>query len=374
MHSKNTRKPIKTVVCILLAAVLLCCSSCSAKPAMKAGKVKLSESMYAYFMSCYRPYWINLYSNGDTEEFWNGEVNGVTVKEYLQDVTLTAIKSKLAAAYLFEEYGLKVTDAKKKEVEALIDGMVLGVGEESVFEQDSLMVQLGVDRSVMTEIFLLNAKSEMLEDYLYGESGIDVVNSGDRTAYYNENYVRYKHLYIMDVDYVLDENGKLQYDENGYAVWEEISDERWEEKFELAKQLKERAEKGEDFDKLIDEYTEELGHESYPYGHYICTASVNESDYFPDILTNVKSTSIGSFMLFRSDYGLHLIQRLELDEGAYERDENESDFSDFEELVRENKYKKRLAQCFDEIEINEEIIEKYQINTVAYSNTWTYVF
>lgn len=374
MHSKNIKRTVKTVLCVVLAVTLLAFSSCSNKSAMKAGKVKLSESMYAYFMSCYRPYWINLYASADTEEFWNSELNGVTVKEYLQDVTLTAIKSKLAAAYLFDEYGLKVTDAKKQEVEALIDGMVLGVGEESVFEQDSLMVELGVDRSVMTEIFLLNAKSEMLEDYLYGESGIDVVNSGDRTAYYNENYVRYKHLYIMDVDYVLDEDGKLQYDENGYAIWEEISDERWEEKFELAKQLKERAESGEDFDKLIEEYTEELGHENYPYGHYICTASATENTYFPEILTNVKATSIGSFMLFRSDYGLHLIQRLELDEGAYEREENEIDFSDFEDLVQEHKYKNRLAECFDKIKINEDIINKYQINTVSYSNTWTYVF
>lgn len=369
------KKRILRILAVLLCStVLFSASSCSGKNAMKAKGVKLSESMYAYFMSCYRPYWINMLGATDNEAFWSGESNGVTVKDYLQDVTLTAIKSKVAAAYLFEEYGLVLSDAKLKEVESLIDGMLLGVGAESVFEQDSLMVSLGVDKDVMREIFILNAKSEVLEDYLYGENGTDKISYEDRQAYYNEYYARYKHLYIMDVDYVLDENGNIQYDENGYAKWEELTEERWDEKFELAKKLKERAEGGEDFDKLIEEYTEELGHENYPNGHYICTISANENNYFPDILNNVKATSVGEFMLFRSDYGLHLIQRLPLDEGAYEKEENEGDFSDFEELVQEHKYKQRLSECFDKIDINQDIIDKYPIDSVAYSETWTYVF
>ncbi len=368
---KNIMRALAIVLSVFLTVSLVSCSK--TKTAMKIGGVKLSEQEFAYLMSCYRPYWINQFGSVDNEEFWSSQADGVTVKDYLQDVTMTAIKSKLTAAYLFDEYKLTLSAEKEKEVKTIVNNLLLGVGGEEALEQDSLMVQLGMKLEDLEKIFLMNAKAEALQDYLYGEEGIDVVTSAERDAYYQNNYYRYLHLYIMDVDFVRDDDGDIVYEE-GVAKWEEISDERWDEKFELAKSLQQRAENGEDFEKLMVDYTEEIGYEKYPYGHYVCGVSANENNYFPEILENVKLTEIGGVRLFRSDYGLHLIKRLELDDKGYEHEENEDDFSDFVDLVTEEKYKKRLSDEFDKIKINEDIINKYPIDQVSYSEFWTNVF
>ena len=68
------------------------------------------------------------------------------------------------------------------------------------------------------------------------------------------------------------------------------------------------------------------------------------------------------------------IKKIELDEGGYEHTENKDDFKNFNELVEEEKFKQKLMGYFDQIEINEEIIAKYPINEVIYSESWTYMF
>ncbi len=366
---------VRTISLALVVFTLFSMTSCGKKgAAMKIGREKMTEQMYAYLMSCYRPYWLYSFNREDNAEFWNSSTADVTVKDYLQDVTLTAIKSKLAAAYLFEEYDLQLTDAMEKEIESLVKNLLLGVGGEAALKEDPLMDELNMDIDDMEDIFRLNAKAEMLQTYLYGDQGIEKVTNEEMDNYYKTNYYRYQHLYIMDVDFVRDENGNIVYDEDKVAKWEEISEERWDEKFEMGKSLLERAEKGEDFEQLIKDYTEEIGWEKYPYGHYICATSATESNYFPDILENVKVTEIGGVRLFRSDYGLHLIKRLELDEKGYEHEENADDFADLYDMVVENKFKDRLAKEFEKITINQKIIDKYPINQVPYSESWTYVF
>lgn len=361
---------------VLSAFMIFSLASCSlfGSSAMKIGSVSMSEEVYAYYMSCYRPYWIYTFGEDDTEEFWASSSNGVTVAEYLQDVSLTAIKTKLVAEYLFEENRLTLSDAKEAEIQTMIDGLLLGIGGKEEFEKDELMKELGLTVDDMYDIFRIDAKAQAVQDYLYGESGKEVVNAADRNEYYRENYCRYKQVYIMDVDFVYDEDGKIKYDKDGYAITEELTDERWEEKFTHAQSLLERAENGEDFDELIIENTEELSYDKYPYGHYFNKLTTSSDNYFSDISDTVMDMETGEVRLIKSNYGLHLIQKLELDENGYDHTENTEDFKNFNELVEEEKFKKKLMGYFDDITVDEEIIGKYPIDKVIYSESWTYMF
>ncbi len=371
----------RSALCLTLCTALLLslCACASIKRvfgdyALQLGSVTMEEEIYAYYMSCYRPYWIYTFGEDDTEQFWSSSSNGITVSDYLQDVSLTAIKSKLVAEYLFSEYHLTLSDEKKAEVEAVIDGLLLGIGGREEFEKDELMKQLGLTVDDMHDVFISDAKSAAVQDYLYGESGKEIVTKDDRDAYYNSNYYRYKHLYIMDVDYVRDENGKIVFDSDGYAKWQEISDERWDEKFTHAQSLLQRAQNGEDFDDLIVENTEELGYERYLYGHYFNKQAISSSTYFSAISDQVMKMAENEVQLIRSEYGLHLLLRLPLDDEGYKHTENGEDFKNFDEYVEEEKFKTKLQGYFDQIKVNEKVINKYRIDEVPYSESWTYLF
>lgn len=363
----------RVISIILILSAVFGLASCSKEPAaVSVGKTEFSEKIYSYYLSCYKQYWLSVFGELDTEEFWNSELDGVSVESYLNDVTEQAIKSRLVAAHLFDSYGLKLTRAELNAIDLTIANMIEGVGGEEAFLEDEMFSTLGLDRDDLRDIFIIDAKIAALQDYLYGEEGTDIVTAEDRKNYYENNFFRFKHFYLMNYDYVRDDKGNIVFDKDGYAEVEEITDARWEEKLDLANSVYERAKKGEDFDSLIAQYTEELSFEKYPNGHYLTVPN----DYFADISNAVTAAEIGEFVLFESALGVHIIQRIELDEGAYENKENEygGDFEDFESMVLEWKYKTLLAGEFSKVEFNAEITGKYSLRDMPYTGSWYYFF
>ncbi|MGN0163386.1 MAG: peptidylprolyl isomerase, partial [Candidatus Ornithomonoglobus sp.] len=96
-------------------------------------------------------------------------------------------------------------------------------------------------------------------------------------AYYRNNYFRAKHILVEDEA--------------------------------LAKELLEKARNGADFDALMKEYSTDPGTAYYPDG-YVFTYN----EMVPVFEECVRNTDIGGFGLCRSDYGWHVILRLELPE------------------------------------------------------------
>lgn len=363
----------KTLSLLLILVLLLPLSSCASAPvAITVEKTKFSEKTYAYYLASYKQYWLSTFGEYDTDEFWDSELDGVSVEEYLNKVTAQAINSRLVAAYLFDSYGLKLKNSELKAIDLMIENMIAGVGGEEAFNDDEMFKALGMGKAELREIFIIDAKIAALQDYLYGDEGIDIVTKADRDEYYNNNYFRFKHFYLMNYDYELDSEGKIVYDDDGYAKVKEITDERWEEKLALAEDVLKRAKAGESFDSLISEYSEELSKNKYPSGHYLTVPN----DYFADISNAVTAADIGEFVLFESALGVHIIQRIELDEGAYSNKENEAsgDFADFEALVLDWKYKKLLAEHLDKVKYNEDITGKYSLRDMPYTGNWYYLF
>lgn len=358
-------------LCVIMLFGLSGCSSNTVK-ALSLGKTYFTEKTYAYYMACYKQYWITVFGESDSDEFWSSEYNGVNVTEYLQGVSETAIKTKFAAVYLFDQYNLKLSDSGYKSIDNNISGVLSALGGEASLDDDAVMSSLGITVDDLREVFIIDEKVSAVQDFLFGDSGEMPLTDEDRENFYQNRYFRFKHFYLMNYDYDLDSDGKIQYDDNGYAKVKEITDERYEEKLALAKDVLARAEGGEDFDPLISEYSEELSKDKYPLGHYLTVPN----DYFTDISNAVTSADIGDFVLFESSLGVHIIERIELDEGAWGKEENEygGDFDNFDDLVTEQKFKTVTAEYVSQIEVNEEITKKYKINEMPYSSVWYYMF
>ncbi len=361
----------KIIICLLCAVLLISAASCSgSEPAMKLENVSVSGSIYAYYLACYKQYWLTAFGQTDGPDFWDAESDGIRNADRLTQISETAIKKRIAANYLFDLYQLKLTDEEYKSIDAMITGIKASVDDD--IENDEMFKTLGMKTDDLKEILIIDSKVGALQDYLYGENGVRKITDDTKEAYYKDNYYRFKFVYLMGADFVRDENGDIVYNENGNARVDEISDERYEEKLDFAQEILRKVRGGEDIDGYIDEYSEELEKGDYKNGHYLC--SVNE--YGTLLSGAVMKLSVGETGLLDTKYGIYVIQRLGLDPGAWGNEENEAgnDFYNFEQLVLEKEFDDYLAPYMEKIEVDRAVTDKYKMEDLPYTFSWQYFF
>lgn len=146
----------------------------------------------------------------------------------------------------------------------------------------------------ISEDFVKDAmKAMVLREKLKEETAASVSDE-DKKQYYMDHYYRAKHILISTSNA---ETGE-EYDEEQLAAAKE-----------KAEDILKRAQEGEDFDTLMNEYTEDPGSETNPDG-YIFT----DGEMVPEFEDAVKGLEIGQITMCESDYGYHIIIRLALDE------------------------------------------------------------
>ena len=125
-----------------------------------------------------------------------------------------------------------------------------------------------------------------------------------------------------------------------------------------AEKILERAKNGEDFDKLVEEFSQDPGSKTNPDG-YVFT----EKEMVPEFEEGTKSIQPGEFTLVKTSYGYHVIQRLPLDE-------SDEKFAELFENTKTSAASKYTEKKFDEllnayaeengvtVEVNEEVVSK----------------
>ena len=364
------KKIIKAAAVLLCAVFALQLASCSKnqKYAIKIGSTGFTERVYAYYMTCYKQYWLSTFGQTDNASFWDAEYENVNINDYLQNVSETAIKARLVSAYLFDQYGLSLSEGEKSYIDRLLVGITEAVGGEEALKSEEPFKSLGMTTADLYDILVTDSKAGKLQDHLYGENGVSRITDEQRESYYQKKYYRFEHFYLMNYDYDLDENGNYQFDEEGHAKVKEISDARFEEKLAFANEILQRAKSGEDFGALIDRYSEEFSKDKYKNGHYLTVPN----DYFSAISDAVTAAQIGEYVLFQSELGIHIIHRIELDEGGWKNNDASGDFAGFESLVIESVFKELTQSYYDKIESDSEITGKYKLRDMPYCPIWQY--
>ena len=84
----------------------------------------------------------------------------------------------------------------------------------------------------------------------------------------------------------------------------------------------------------------------------------------------------GETGLLDTKYGIYVIQRLELDPGAWNNEENEAgeDFYNFEVLVLEKDFDDLLQPYCDKVQTDTSVTEKYKMEELPYTFSWQYIF
>ena len=150
------------------------------------------------------------------------------------------------------------------------------------------------------------------------------------------------------------EAGYYTYDSNGNVVTRDLTEEEKQEKAEKIAALAD----GEDFETVYETYSEDLYYEN---GYYL----TRETDFIDEVVTSAFALEIGETVRIESDYGVHYLMRLELEDYAYNDTKNADFFDGFADTVANADFLTMLDELIENVEVNEEEISKYSIRDAA---------
>lgn len=215
MKSKIIKILAATLACIMLVGCMAGCSSKGEK-FMELDGSEITSNMFMLLMSRMKGTLAATLGNKvNTQSFWDTVRNaqtGETNDDYYTDAVLESAKTYIAALALFDELGLKLPDSYIDEIDTAMDNLVEDVGEGSKSYLNSMLAEYGANYTVLRETYIMEAKISYLSDYLFGADG-SRISEENYESYYQENYVRFKHVFFYTVKpvYETDENDDVIY-------------------------------------------------------------------------------------------------------------------------------------------------------------------
>jgi len=313
----NDMKFTKVAAFMAVAAMLM--TGCAGgKTVIKAGDTKITEADMAFIADFYYEQNMQYGQSADYEA-----IRDQVVDTYENAVIINAVA---------DLKDIELKDESKQMYLGEIASFRTAFGGKKAFDQ--AMKKAGADEDAIEIYHKANYLSSLLketEEFKVAEPSDDEVKE-----FIKNNYWRAKHVLIQVGDDVA--TGDLEKSE--------------------AEKILERAKNGEDFDKLVEEFSQDPGSKTNPDG-YVFT----EKEMVPEFEEGTKSIQPGEFTLVKTSYGYHVIQRLPLDE-------SDEKFAELFENTKTSAASKYTEKKFDEllktyaeengvkIEVNEEVVSK----------------
>ena len=348
---------LKKIICILcIAAVLLSLASCGAgSAAIKYKNTVLTTNEYQFYLSRYKAQILSTYNSGqDNRSFWTqtmDEEGTTTIADFFSDIIKDNIKINAICLALFDEYGLSLSNDVYASIESEIKQLIDEYGSRAEFNLAA--AQFGVNAQILKGIYEKDAQIKAAYAYLYGDNGIDKVTDDERESYYKENYIRIKTIFInTSYNILTDEEGNYIFDDSGYAKTEAKTDEEIKDAQDRADALELMLKSGNAFEDLILEYSEDPASEDYPDGFYF----TKQTNYYGNVIEVSEGLDEGQWGRAESEYGVHFVLRLPLEEKAYNEDKYYEFFDCFEVMIVNYKFDVMIDERMPDVWVNEDEI------------------
>lgn len=351
---------MKRWIALFLALVLLTmCCSCAADTVdvMQYGKSRITANMYRYWLSSYKGTFLYTYSDmTDSDAFWDSVLyDDVTAEEYLNEAVQDNVKRTLVCMELFREKGLRLPASAEDEIDAYIDDLIQerGGGSKTVFNQE--LSKLGINTDMLRDIYRYEKQASLLFQTLYAKGGDRALSEEQLEAYYLENYVRVRHIYINDAYvYETDDSGNYRYNADGTLMMRELTADEAETKAATVAKIEADLAAGRDAEEVYNEYSEDT---FYKNGYYL----TRETNFIPEVVEAAFKLQTGESVKVESDFGTHFLIRMEMDQAPYKNAENADFFPTFESDAKNADFRGYLDTLLPEVEVNREEIDKYSI-------------
>ncbi len=429
---KTTKKIVALALAVLIAVSALCGCSSNGKTLMTLGDKTISVNFYELLLSRFKGTMAYYGFDVSDDDFWDTIIDledQSTYCDYFTESVLDNAKSYLCILYLFDELKLELPESYINDVDSELADMVESIGQGSKTKFNSIVGEYGVNYNILREAYILEAKYSYLQESLYGKDGAKIADNV-KEEYYKENYYRFKHifLYTYKAIYETDENGDyiyfnsdgtisynkekgaLKYDENGQAIkdskgnaiyytedgkiaYDKIAGERayvydengypkieayTDAEVEAVRQMSEtimsRLDNGEDFEKLMSSYNEDLGGDKYTNGYYITADAQFDYDSEEIVRAVTQEMSVGEYRKFETTFenngkvypcGIHIVMKYELDDGAYKNSVNEDFFANFNSTLSDQLLMKRIEPYKSDIVVDDELASTVDLKKVS---------
>ncbi|MBQ8310642.1 MAG: hypothetical protein IJX80_06495 [Clostridia bacterium] len=420
------KKIILRTAALLLALILtlLILPSC-ANTGTPLLTLEVDGNTYTYSVNLYELYLSALKGNmvasgatvngasAATDKFWNSmdTLDGTlqTLNDYYLAIALEECKNVLIAQYLFDDYGLTLSETEKEQIENDLNELVLTDGGGSKNKLNSVLSTYGVNYDMMREHYTNMAKINAVRNHLYSLLGDNI-----KQEYLEENYVHFQQIFLANYNYVYvtDDNGDVIYyntsdssicykktsytkTEDGKIVYytddtyshisydksngepsykitsDGLSYETTPKNAEELEALRNRATivfnqtqyvTEAEFEVAIAEESDDAdAAAAYTDGYYLKKGtdySATDEDYLylDMIVEELENMEVGEVIKVESAMGYHIVKKYEITEKAYNMEENEVWFSSFETELTNHVFAEQATPYYEQIKIDETVL------------------
>lgn len=375
---------------VMLLFSLVGCSSLGT-PVMELGGTEITANMIEFWLSRYKAQFEHYYGEAvrkqygldKVDQFWPlvaDPATGETYDDVMSGFIYENAQTYLCSLYLFDQFGLSLPASTVEEVDTYIADLCENYASGSKSEFNAMLSNYGVSMKILRELYLIDEKVDYLQEYLFGTGGTLGVTKIDKENYYQQNYVRMRQIcFFINECPEYDEKGNPVLDKDGYTKYRDMTTAETQEARARAADALKSINSGADFLDVSKEYDENPTDDIYAGGIYMSKDSAMGTDAaLEKIYNELQAMEVGQIKLIETENNLHIVEKLELDEGAYDKTANTDFFTfydaelgaleTFEQYLKEPLFLEYIAESLEkysaEVKIDEELLNKYKLSTV----------
>lgn len=294
---------------------------------------------YSGYMLYNMQYYASMYAQMGMTDLWS---NADMAKSLGASMPEAAEQQAIYARVVmqkFNELGLKLSYNEQKEMASVRRNSIANTTKDAYLNQ---IAQFGFSDQTYQNFMYISQCYQALNDYYFGENGVNTPSDEDIQKYYEDNYITAKHILITTVDPASGETKRTD-----------------EEAKKEAQSILDRINAGEDFDTLMNQYSEDTGLSNNPNGY-----TFTEGQMVTEFYDGAKALAEDEVSeLVKSSYGYHIIKRVKLDDSQLDNFK-----SDIVSAIS-GSMDELLQQWMDEAQV--ETTDLY--STITYENVYDYL-
>ena len=294
---------------------------------------------YSGYMLYNMQYYASMYAQMGLTDLWANEDMAKSLGASMPEAAEQQAIYARVVMQKFNELGLKLSYNEQKEMASVRRNSIANTSQDAYLNQ---IAQFGFSDQTYQNFMYISQCYQALNDYYFGENGVNTPSDEDIQKYYEDNYITAKHILITTVDPASGETKRTD-----------------EEAKKEAQSILDRINAGEDFDTLMNQYSEDTGLSNNPNGY-----TFTEGQMVTEFYDGAKALAEDEVSeLVKSSYGYHIIKRVKLDDSQLDNFK-----SDIVSAIS-GSMDELLQQWIDEAQV--ETTDLY--STITYENVYDYL-